>query len=368
MTKASSKILANQLPIDTLHRVIFTETIYVSDEMQMLASTFKERKRLRLMARSEPPGFFRRVLLAAAREATTPGTIFSLRIGRQVARLTSKINPRSLITIHEGHSWERVVFASAREVNKTINCVAYQHAVLYRLQHAIFRPLDMHYSPNQIVASGVSSFTRLSKQFINSGVNIRLGGSVRNVKFLKKKIEQHSGKVKKCIVLPEGIIDECNILFSFALSCATLSPKTEFIFRLHPAVNLKKLKYFTNSIFFSAPNVRISNRSFSEDLVDCDYALYRGSSAIVQAVGSGVIPIYLSRPDELTIDPLFEVQNHRIRVSTPNDFLEVINMHKHYDLLNQETVINHCRKIYSQINIETFTDVLYPICHENFLT
>jgi hypothetical protein len=358
MTEVSSKILAKKLPTDTLHRVIFTNSTSISDEIQMLAQTLKERKRLRLLAKLEPPCFFRRVLLAASREATFPGTIFSLRIGRQVARLISGKSVKSLITIHEGHSWERVVFSSAREVHKTINCIAYQHAILYRLQHAIFRPLDRCYVPNQILASGVNSFNRLSHKFMSTGIHIRLGGSNRSVECLKQKFGQVTREFNRCIVLAEGIKEECYILYSFVASCAVLSPKTEFIFRLHPSVTFAKLKNFANPIITSIKNIRISTRSLSEDLANCDYALYRGSSAIVQAVGNGLIPIYLRRPNELTIDPLFEIQSQRINVSTHEEFLEIINGHKPHDRSNQEAIISYCRSIYSPINIDAFVEAL----------
>jgi hypothetical protein len=355
MTKASSALLAKELPADALHRLIFTNTIGISEEIKMVSKVFKERKRLKTLAKSEPHNFFKRVLLAASRESISPSTIFSLRIGRQVARLISKISAKSLITIHEGHSWERLVFANAREVSSTINCIAYQHAVLFRLQHAIFRPLDKCYLPDQIIASGAVSFARLSHKFINSKISIRLGGSVRGAEHPKRKFEQVSSDIKRCIVLPEGIIEECKILYSFVLLCAALSPRTEFIFRLHPSVTVEKLKYSIGRKSALAPNVFLSTRSLPEDLVKCEYALYRGSSSIVQAVSNGLIPIYLSRPDELTIDPLFEIHSQRTAVSTPKDFLDVINNSKLQNT-NQEMTIEYCNKIYSSININTFVD------------
>ena len=306
MTDVSSAILAKQLPRDAIHRLIFTNTIGIYDEIKMVSKVFKERKRLKTLGKSESLNFFKRVLLTASRESISPRTIFSLRIGRQVARLISKMTAKSLITIHEGHGWERVVFANARAVCNTINCIAYQHAVLFRLQHAIFRPLDKRYLHDQIIASGLTSFVRLSNKFMNSDIIIRLGGSVRSAEYPKPKFEQVTSQFKRCIVLPEGIIEECNILYSFVLACAALSPRTEFIFRLHPSVTFEKLKGIVGRNAVSAPNVYLSTRSLSEDLVKCNYALYRGSSSIVNAVCNGLIPIYLSQPNELTIDPLLK--------------------------------------------------------------
>jgi hypothetical protein len=155
-------------------------------------------------------------------------------------------------------------------------------------------------------------------------------------------------------VLPEGIIEECNILYSFVLACAALSPRTEFIFRLHPSVTFEKLKGIVGRNAVSAPNVYLSTRSLSEDLVKCNYALYRGSSSIVNAVCNGLIPIYLSQPNELTIDPLFEIHGQRVNVSVPQDFLSAINSSELQYLKNQK--MTYSNKIYTPININTFVN------------
>jgi hypothetical protein len=354
MTEISSAKLVKVLPTDNIYRLIFTKSIHITDEMSMLSKAFKERNRLKELAKFESHNFTKRVLLASSREAISPGTMYSLRIGIQISRLISSMSTKSLITIHEGQSWERVVFASARKVNQSINCIAYQHAVLFNFQHAIFRLLNRCYVPDQIIASGQISFDRLLYKFMNSGIQIRLGGSVRSSEYFKPKFGQIISKFKKCIVLPEGIVEECKILYSFALLCAEISPSTEFIFRLHPSVTFEELRYTSTSIFKSAPNISISTKSLSEDLINCDYALYRGSSAIAFAVSNGLIPIYLSRPNELMIDPLFEIDCERI--STPEEFFDVINYAKLRKLANQKTIIDYCKNIYSSINIDAFID------------
>jgi hypothetical protein len=302
--------------------------------------------------------FFKKVLSRASKEATTTGTYFSLRVGKQVASLISRTNARSLIVIHEGHSWERVVFASAREVRNSIRCIAYQHAVLFRLQHAIFAKLDRKYIPDQIIASGMSSFVRLSNDALNPKVKIRLGGSVRTP-VLSGLPNSRKNKVPlRCLVLPEGIMDECDILYLFAMKCATYLPDVEFVIRLHPSVSFEKLTAFSSKKASILPNVILSERSFCDDLLNCDYALYRGSSAIIGAVGTGILPVYVAQPNEISIDPLFELECYRVIVTEPEEFVTILNGVNTFQESDCDQAITACKRLYSPLNIDEFVGAI----------
>jgi hypothetical protein len=41
-----------------------------------------------------------------------------------------------LVTTYEGHSWERLCFALAKEAKPLVKCIAYQHAPIFKYQHA----------------------------------------------------------------------------------------------------------------------------------------------------------------------------------------------------------------------------------------
>ena len=120
MTETNSTELVKDFPNDQLSRVMFTESLSFSEEIRIIFNGIVERKRLRKMMKVVSDVLVKKVLSRASKEATTAGTSFSLRVGKQVASLVSKTRARSLIIIHEGHSWERIVFASAREAQSGI--------------------------------------------------------------------------------------------------------------------------------------------------------------------------------------------------------------------------------------------------------
>lgn len=68
------------------------------------------------------------------------------------------------------------------------------------------------------------------------------------------------------------------------------------------------------------------------DIAHCRWALYRGTTAIVQAVVAGLRTIYLQLPGELTIDPLYEFTNWRIKVMTISEFQGVVNAEKNINI------------------------------------
>jgi hypothetical protein len=358
MTEANSTELVKDFPSDQLSRVIFTKSLSLSEELGMVANGIVERKRLRNMMKVASHSFVKRVLSRASKEATTTSTSFSLRVGKQVASLVSTTSARSLIVIHEGHSWERVVFALAREERNSIRCIAYQHALLFRLQHAIVAKLDRKYIPDQVIASGISSFVRLSSGALDSKVKIRLGGSIRTPVLSSLPHPKIKKAPLRCLVLPEGIVDECDILYFFAMTCATYLPDVEFVIRLHPSVSFEKLNSFNTRKKSTLPNVTLSDRSFSDDLMNCDYALYRGSSAIIGAVGAGILPVYVARTNEISIDPLFELECYRLIVTEPEEFVTIINSLKTFEKSDYDQAIAACKRLYSPININEFVEAI----------
>ena len=77
-----------------------------------------------------------------------------MRTAAQVRTIIEHTKPKLLLITHEGHAWERLVFHSARQVNKNIHCIGYTHAPIFERQHAVKRPLGNEYNPDHILTSG----------------------------------------------------------------------------------------------------------------------------------------------------------------------------------------------------------------------
>jgi hypothetical protein len=252
------------------------------------------------------------------------GTLGALRLGEQVAELVEKLRPKTIIVTLEGHSWERVVFATARNVLPTIYCVGYQHAALFNLQHAIKRPLGSVYDPNLILTSGTYAKEKLEEVLELKGIPIDVLGSIRSV---QPTVITNNSNMKTCVVLPEGIESECNLLFEFSLDCAILLPDIEFIWRLHPNMSYAMLIKRNSKLRKLPSNVTISFASLDKDLARCEWALYRGSTSVLQAIAAGANPIYLGQPTEISIDPLYELKSLRTEVINTKEFVSAIKQH-----------------------------------------
>jgi hypothetical protein len=122
------------------------------------------------------------------------------------------------------------------------------------------------------------------------------------------------------LVIPEGLELECLILFDFALAAAAAAPDTEFLLRMHPVLPFEQLARRYRRFRDMPRNVFVSSEpEISTDFARCDWALYRGSSAVVHAVLAGVRPVYVERAGELGIDPLFALRSWRRSIATVED-------------------------------------------------
>jgi hypothetical protein len=170
-----------------------------------------------------------------------------------------------------------------------------------------------------------------------------------------------------CLVLPEGIYSECHLLLNFSLACAYLCPEIQFVWRLHPIINFNSL-IWRNLKFRKLPkNIVLSCSDFDEDLSRCRWALYRGTTAVIQAVLAGIKPIYLELPKELTVDPLYELKYWRISVASVEEFKKVMrfeknnNLNESYEFKKAET---YCRNFFKPFNVDAFKEAISQTKHD----
>jgi hypothetical protein len=75
------------------------------------------------------------------------------------------------------------------------------------------------------------------------------------------------------------------------------------------------------------PNVSISvDKPLEQEFAQARYCLYRGSSAAMHAVRAGLKPYYFARPGELPFDCLFDLDDWRETVTSPEDLLYRMNL------------------------------------------
>ena len=340
-------------------RIILADFLRFQDEAKFYFRLRNESKRLKKAARNQTRGLLKKILLRASEEALSKGAFDALRIGSQIEQLIKRTRAKTIILTHEGHAWERVAFAMAKKANPDVRCVGYQHSAIFRLQHAIKRDLSMEYNPDIIVTAGYLGKKQLERLPGFKDKAIRILGSPRCAQSNSNRFIRRDKNKRTCLVLPEGILSECMLLFEFSLGYANYNPEFNFIWRLHPIINYQDL-FFKNRKLKKLPrNIEISKKSITDDMANSDYVLYRGSTAAVQAVALGLIPIYLIQKNELVIDPLYQHKKNINRVQTLKQFHRVVTSKK-YEAKNIKKLKSYALKIFTSPNesvlIENNTD------------
>jgi hypothetical protein len=235
--------------------------------------------------------------------------------------------------------------------------------MVFNMQHAAMRPLGGLFDPDIIVTAGVATKELFEANRAMQGVLVDVVGSDRaynplaNVRNNRTRRHETSARTA-CIVLPEGD-DECQILFGFSLECASRLPDTEFIWRLHPNTNYKTLVSHDVRFRRLPPNVSISRVPIEDDMERSRWALYRGSTAIIQAAAYGAFPIYLDRPGEISIDTLFELSGSCGRVSDLRGFHETLEELDDETLSARMRVIQeHCARLVTPLDLDRFVEIL----------
>ncbi len=338
------------------HKLVLPRTLSLYEELRNLKLLWIEYKSLIAKSDVEINQFKKKVLRYSASEALSSSSLSSLRIAEQIQRIVKITKPKIIITTHEGHAYERVIYNAVREADPNIKCIGYAHAPIFKKQHAVKRSLTKEYNPDIIYTSGIVQKKQLENAELLNSIPIEVLGSVR---YLGKHIKTKGSKNNKltCLVIPEGIESEINTLFQFSLKCSLLLPKVKFIWRLHPKFSFEKLSS-ENGMYKTLPNnIILSNKSLQEDFEACEWVLYRGSSAVIQSVVAGLKPIYLHSSDEMKIDPIFEIKNWKSEVETVKNAQELFNSGAgNYE--NYSQAKKYCLDMYTPLDYGLFLDTL----------
>jgi len=129
-----------------------------------------------------------------------------------------------------------------------------------------------------------------------------------------------------------------------------------FIWRLHPQMTMEGLVDRIPGIRIRPSNIQVSSASLDDDLSGCRWALYRGTTAIIRAVGMQCQPLYLAQPGEMSIDPLHGLREWRQSVMSVSDF--VTQTSAPFDARAAADAVEYCRSIFSPVDINPLRQLL----------
>lgn len=263
----------------------------------------------------------------------------NLRYYFQFDKIFKKKKVEILISTFEGFAWEKMLFYALKNNNLSTIRIGYQHVGLFKNQFWIKHLKHSNYNPDYILTTGKR----------NSELLIKHNGYYKNRVFnigSNRHASKNLYKIKKkfsCIVLPEGSISETNKLFRFAIETAKLRKDIFFLLRTHPLIDINKIleNSFYNEIKYLT-NIILSKNDFFHDLSNNNFALYRGSTAIVSALHKGLVPIYFKHSEDIfNIDPIYDLnKKNKFFVKKSEELIKImvnnINYYKKIIIYNKK--------------------------------
>jgi hypothetical protein len=353
-------------PSDEVHRIVLSDTMHISKTWSCFLESLYEGLALLRIARKITEPLARRVSWRAAVEVMSGGTRDAQKIGIQVAEIARDLNCSAVLTTYEGHAWERAVFRQVRLMSPTVQCFAYQHAVVFRYQHGLRRSLGSSSDPDVVFASGEIPRAELARCGVVELTRLRIFGSNRAVVSdnLQPNLHVHLA-AKECLVLPEGLNTESAIMIRFACACARELLGIRFVIRLHPAVNWEILQNAFPELTRLPKNVVFSKTSLEQDARRARWVLYRGSTAVVAGAQYGALPIYLQdENEEMSIDPLYLLGDERIAVRTVKEFSKCVyisSLNSNAESERREKMLSYFNGLFAPLNFKTIAESLQEL-------
>lgn len=217
------------------------------------------------------------------------GLVGALRISMRVEDILNKDeNIRFIMHSIEGHEWEHSLIGCIRRLDTDVKLIGFQQAPINITSRAIFDILMEFTPPDIVLCSGKYSHelfkTFHSKQPIFTiGTNRSLTG---NRSFNRER------KSNCVLVVPEGLITEVRIFLSYVKEAYQASSKFHFVFTLHPTMS--EQEFYAEVDRYSVNDcVELTKIPLAEAAQCCDWVLYRGSTAVIEAASNGCLPIFV---------------------------------------------------------------------------
>lgn len=356
---------ANQLGMHArISRVVLPEYLSLKEELFLRWKLYQEYKILKRDAKSKAKSEIeKRVLEVSAAKLFSPDTIATYRFHYIMNRISSSFLPSTVLTTYEGHAWERLAYLAARSANWAVKCIGYQHAVIFKNQHAMKRKLTADYDPDVLMTAGEVTLEVLSSVPELKSIEMSCVGTHRmetGLESLLLKLPVFSENV--CLVIPDGTIEECITIFDFVFLSAELDPRIQFVIRLHPVMPLSVISKHYTSLSNLPSNIAISENSISDDFSTSRWALYRGSGAAIRAVTSGLRPFYVNKNNELPIDPLHQLTVWRKIVQSPEEFVSLMLADMSADIYDLEVeyreAASYCQRYFMPVDEERIRTVV----------
>jgi hypothetical protein len=212
------------------------------------------------------------------------------------------LQPKRLVLTLEGHAHEAMLINLRKEFFPHTQVVAYQHAPVVPSQFNIKRVASMLNSTDLILTSGLNT-----KSFFLQArprARIEILGSPKAKEFeCQTKDESRLRVLLTPEAAREALIESARLARKLSINI----PGALFTIRPHPDTS-KKLMSVIKEIFNGRPNIQISESTLSTDLRLSHITIFRSSSAAIEGLAFGSLPIHFELGGRGNLNPLFDAQ------------------------------------------------------------
>ncbi len=278
----------------------------------------------------------RSFLLETTLQTLAPASFHALRLHANMIHVIDHSNVATIFMTWEGHSWERLIVHATKHAKRKIKSIGYQHTILFPDSHGLKRFISDAFNPDIVLTVGtVTAGILTSSGGLKDAAIIPYGSHRRSQKKVDTLTET---KIKKCLVTPEGVPRESNLLFNYAIEAAKQLPEWQFVLRLHPILSFEKLQEQNEQLRNLPGNVRLSTeKNIDNDFADCQLLLYRSSSVAIFSVLAGLKPVCLELENEISIDPLYMLDSWKVTVKEVDEFIGLLHSANNISLTEKNT-------------------------------
>jgi hypothetical protein len=235
-----------------------------------------------------------------AAEQSNVRTLRNLLLTEIVLAQICPINTKHLWFILEGHPYERYLVFRIQRDFPNVKLFGYQHAPIVPAQIGLLEIISDFGGNLYICTSGSVTQNYLLNLYPDLSHNIIEIGSGKYLD--SPAINVADSQPFSILFLPEGTSRAADSMFNFALQVNSSLPHLKIIFRTHPRTPIPT--YIEIRERCTHTNIEFSERKLHEDLIDSSITVFRSSSAAIEGLLFGNLPIFLNIDLDENLDPL----------------------------------------------------------------
>ena len=244
-------------------------------------------------------------LLIAAFQSFSPSYFSNLQSINDIVEYARSYHVDRIIYTFEGHAWEKLLNHTVKHALPSVKLIAYNHTVIFADSDTLTRTYSDDLDPDAIFTVGSSTADQFKNIYPSSMPISCIGSQKANDRSFPSTLPSTNHSI---LFLPEGFLSEVFHHIRLAESIAPYFPDRSFVVRLHPCLikHTKLIDSYIDSL--SLPNLSLSSQSFHQDIITSSFAVYTGSSAILESMFYNLYPVYYPHPRGFNLNPLHSLQ------------------------------------------------------------